>query len=171
MISKKLIHTTKVPLSRGLFALIDNEDQELVLPYKWYAMGPTGKEHAVRKDKVTRKAVWMHRVILDAQLDQPLQPPLMCDHVNRNGLDNRRINLRFCLRKQNLWNQGPRPGHKYKGIWWNESHNRWAANISAHGIKYYVGEFKTDIEAALAYNEAAKFLFGEFAYLNEVQNG
>ena len=98
-----------------------------------------------------------------------VQKELMVDHINRNGLDNTRKNLRICTRSENLMNSKKpelNSTSKYKGV--NKCGNSWRAEIRLNRKGFYLGKFKTEKEAALAYNKKAIELFGEFARLNEV---
>lgn len=90
---------------------------------------------------------------------------LEIDHINRNGLDNRRSNLRIATRSQQRANQLKRTHHTtYKGIFaWG---NKWAARISYDNKKYHLGVFDFQEDAAKAYDEAARRLHGQFARLN-----
>ncbi len=91
------------------------------------------------------------------------------DHINGNTLDNRRSNLRICTRGQNQRNRrGNLNGtSKYKGVSFKNENKKWVAQI---GFKknMFIGYYKTEIEAALAYNEAAKKYHGKFARLNKI---
>lgn len=91
------------------------------------------------------------------------------DHINRLRDDNRIENLRPCNHSQNLGNMGPRSG-KYKGVTFCKDTNKWRAHLSTKNKHYCFGRYGTPEEAALAYNEGAKEYFGEFAYLNEVED-
>jgi hypothetical protein len=105
----------------------------------------------------------LHRFILDAP------SALEVDHINGNGLDCRRSNLRLATHKQNLRNQAAHSGtSRYKGVSWNRQRNGWDAQICLNGKNRYLGRFRTEVEAAKAYNEGARLHFGEFARLNEV---
>ncbi len=89
------------------------------------------------------------------------------DHKNRNGLDNRKANLRVATRMQNTWNSinGINRGFsKYKGV--RKHHNKWRAVIEYSGKKVHLGCFAGEIEAAGAYDAAARKYHGEFAVLN-----
>jgi hypothetical protein len=93
------------------------------------------------------------------------------DHWNHDGLDNRRENLRVCTKAQNnhncrkhRWHNGEYTSSKYKGVCWNKTEKKWMAYIHRKTLGY----FRTEEEAALAYNAAATRDFGEFAVLNDI---
>lgn len=114
------------------------------------------------------KRTSMHRMIMGLESGDKRE----VDHINGDGLDNRKENLRICTKAQNAWNQGPRSGKKYrtgyKGITFDKSKNRWMALIQKNRKNYYIGSYQNPCEAALAYNKKATELFGEYAYLNKV---
>jgi hypothetical protein len=92
--------------------------------------------------------------------------PKYIDHINGNPSDNRIENLRECTSKQNNFNKKKYGKHKYKGVY--KSYNRYKVQIMHNGILLYKGQYKTEEEAAIVYNNTAKELFGEFAYLNKI---
>ncbi len=92
---------------------------------------------------------------------------LEIDHINRVKSDNRIENLRSCEHIPNCGNTGPRV-HKYKGVTFCKTTNRWRAQISPNGGHRCLGRYDTIEEAALAYNTAALEHYGDFAYLNKV---
>ena len=104
----------------------------------------------------------MHRIILDAP------EGMYCDHKNHNGLDNRRCNLRLCTNAQNQYNRRLQTGCSsvYKGVCWNKEKKRWQAEIQFEGKAIHIGYYDYQIDAAIAYDDRALELFGEFAYLN-----
>lgn len=97
---------------------------------------------------------------------------MLVDHINGNGLDNRRSNLRLATAFQNLANMAIRPHtSQYKGVSYYKhrtSYKKWVAEIRCNRKRVRLGAFESEIEAARAYNEAAKNLFGEFARLNPI---
>ncbi len=152
-----------INLSRGYTAIVDNEDYDELSKYKWsastcgkYAYRITGKRNG------KRRTVRMHRVIID------IESGMETDHVNGNGLDNRRCNLRQCTRSQNMFNRPALKNNKsgYKGVYW--SLGKWRAAIQCNKITYRLGGFDDKKDAAIAYNNRAQELFGEFAWLNPV---
>jgi hypothetical protein len=104
----------------------------------------------------------MHRSIIT------IPDGMLCDHINHNGLDNRKANLRPATAAQNSWNRKKQSGptsSKYKGVHKTTS-NTWSANITVLGRRIHLGTFKTETAAAKAYDLAAKTHFGPFAYTN-----
>lgn len=106
-------------------------------------------------------SVYLHRHIM--------KPPknMQVDHINGNKLDNRRANLRICNNADNNYNKGQRKG-KYKGVHYSNNSNKWVAQITKNGKTKHLGLFVDQDDAALAYNEAARSLHGEFAYVNKI---
>lgn len=151
----------RIPLTRGQFALVDDEDFDGLMEYKWHVTPRRNGSYAAVRAK-SCKLIYMARQIMDAPAGK------VVDHKNHNTLDNRRTNLRICTRSQNHMNELPhREGSsKYKGVSWNKACNKWKAFISKEGYIGRLGGFTCEVEAAKAYDEAAKELFGEFAYLN-----
>lgn len=109
------------------------------------------------------KTIRLHRFILDAP------PELAVDHINGNPLDNRRSNIRLATEQQNKFNQKQRTeSHtKYKGVY-TRGDGRWSAAITVNQKRHQLGTFGTQYDAAIAYNNAARKLHGEFAKLNEL---
>jgi hypothetical protein len=154
----------KIPLTRGEFAKVDPEDYIWLSQFRWYCNKRPHTSYAIRNavgGKKERK-VPMHREIMNTPKH------LVCDHINRNGLDNRKQNLRNCMREENNLNRGAHRGSvsKYKGVYWKKREGRWAACIKSDGKRKHLGYFDSEVEAAKAYDEAAKKWHGEFAGLN-----
>jgi len=105
------------------------------------------------------RVVYMHRMIM-----RPRQGYVV-DHIDGNGLNNRRCNLRVCTRRQNQANQGPRGGSsRFVGVYRHK--NKWEAGIRCRGKRYYLGLFDDEVEAAKARDRKAYELHGAHAYLN-----
>jgi hypothetical protein len=158
-----------IPLTRGEFAIIDDEDFERVSKYKWsISSNAKGFHYAHAKVKINGKTtlIRMHRFITNAPKG------VFVDHINGQTLDNQKHNLRFCTNQQNVFNS-----HKpitntsgYKGVTLKKRHTtkRWCARITYNDKRIHLGYFATKEEAAYAYNEKAKELYGEFARLNPI---
>lgn len=108
----------------------------------------------------------MHRLLIY------VPPGFEVDHINRNGLDNRRANLRTCTKSENAANRekvGGDTSSKYKGVHRRADSGKWMARIKVNGRRRSLGCFYSEEEAALAYNVAATEEFGEFARVNVVR--
>ena len=157
-----------IPLLKcNLFTIVDEEDfvSLNLARYNWYKF-KAGHTIYAR----TGQSTLLHRLIL--------KPPLglITDHINGDGLDNTRANLRLANKSQNQANQIKRPGKlsKYKGVTYDRSARtplKWQAKITKNYKTIHLGRFYTEEEAAIAYNDAATMLFGEFANINLVAKG
>ena len=158
----KLIPLSQWGKNRGkYFAKVDDEDYDWLMQWRWSVEVKNGDIlYATRKNG--NSTYYMHRQILNLT-DRKLQ----ADHINHDGLDNRRLNLRAVTRAQNLANVRPKI-YKYKGVSKSKNGKRWCANIKKNDIKYRIGTFDSCEDAAKAYNDKAKELNGEFAYLNKI---
>ena len=146
-----------IPLSRGQFAKVDDEDYERIAQHKWHV---AAKGYASRHEGSSK--VYMHREVLAAPMG------FVVDHANGDRLDNRRANLRLCTHSQNSANMRllGRNTSGFKGV--TRQDNRWKAQLYHHGRNYHLGLFDSPVAAALAYNNAAKVHFGPFAHLNVI---
>lgn len=139
--------------------LIDKESYSLIKDIKWYLNKTTGY---VQGRDSEGKTIYLHRVIMGATEGQEI------DHKNHNKLDCRLKNLRTCTRQQNLKNRKSYKNSKtgIKGVHFSIAAGKYQAEISCDGKYYYLGLYVSALDAARAYNAAAKVLHGEFAYLN-----
>lgn len=154
-----------IPLTQGQFAIVDSDDFERLNEFRWFAFKSRQTFYAGRQ--VTnldgkRRTLRMHRVITGAPAG------LEVDHKNLNGLDNRKGNLRICSTENNLRNRrGTTKGaSRFKGVSWSKECGKWRARIGFENKDYHGGVFSNEIDAARAYDELAKRLFGDFAFLN-----
>lgn len=162
------IDMKEIELTQGYFALVDNEDFEYLNQFAWNIRIVKNTQYAKRSDKINKKAttIQMHRQIMNCQKN------MMVDHINGNGLDNRKCNLRICTRSNNLMNSNKpksKATSKYKGVNRSKSSLKWRAEIRLNTKGIYLGTFNTEKDAAIAYNNAAIKYFGEFAKLNKVK--
>lgn len=144
--------------------LFDDEDILTLFNHRWHvAKRSRNGMYAVARTSSGR-GVYMHQLILPAPQGK------MVDHINGNGLDNRKCNLRLCIKIENQRNQRPRFGKRFKGVAFNARlmSKPWSAKIRVGYKNIHIGYFPTEIEAAIAYNSAAKEHFKEFAWFNEI---
>lgn len=158
-----------IPLSRGLFAQVDDDDYGALAAYRWTAVPMQNKSRAAfyasRRGRPGEPiTVYMHRQVMAAKSGQ------MVDHADRDGLNNQRANLRFCTATQNLANNVRTNASGFRGVSLDKSralHRKpWCAFIQRDGKSCLVGRFETPEEAARAYDRAAANQFGAFAMLN-----
>jgi len=158
----------RIPLTQGKYAIVDVGDFEGLSKYKWHVVYGRYTFYAERVIRVgvekQRVAIKMHREIIDVCAGK------FVDHINHNGLDNRRANLRPATRTENNRNRrkGKKRtfGSKYKGVTWYKNGKLWAVRIRVICKSKFMGSFKNEIEAAKVYDGAAKKYHGEFASLN-----
>jgi len=157
----------KIPLGEGEFTLVSPCDYYWLNNFNWCIVGCDERMYAARVLRKTEfgwlRTVYLHRVIMNAPKG------LLVDHRNNNGLDNRRENLRLATHSQNMIN---RPKTKSKttsrfvGVYFQKNRGKWAARINYQKNQIWLGRFDNEIDAAKAYDAAAKKYHGEFARLN-----
>lgn len=147
-----------IPLTQEQFSIVDNADFDWLSQWKWHYVAKDGSQYASR----TSQGIKMHRVILNAPTG------IYVDHIDGNGLNNQRSNLRFATPQQNMHNQRPQQRENktspYKGVALN--YKKWRAHIRVNGKLIVIGRFDFELDAARAYDAAARQFFGEFARPN-----
>ena len=156
----------QIPLTRGKVALVDDDDFEELNQYKWYVHNEHGYFYAARGMLVEGKVktIRMHRQIMNAF------DAILIDHKDGNGLNNQRYNIRVCTYAENAYNQKIKKHSSiFKGVGWREVRKRWRASIRFNDKLKELGLFKSEIDAALVYDNKARELFGEFAKTNFIE--
>jgi hypothetical protein len=148
----------RIPLAHGRYVLVDAADYEWLRRYKWHPAG-SGR-YAGRNEN--GKTILMHREIMNAPKGT------VVDHIDGSAENNCRSNLRICTPRENQRNQTKRIGSasRFKGVYRYLKTNRWFAKIVFEGQPVWLGIHDDEVEAARAYDRKAVELFGEFAYLN-----
>lgn len=143
---------------KGMVALVDDEDYQRLSEFRWnlHSAG-----YAVSGIKISGKKIclYMHRMVMD-------NPKNVVDHINFDKLDNRKINLRECTQQENCWNSSPVGGRAFKGVSLDKRNKKWKSYIRSEDRQVFLGYFKTEEEAAKAYDRGARKFFGVFARLN-----
>ena len=154
----------EVPLKHGKILLFDDRDWAAATLISWYAVEQRGRWYVLAHDpgKPSGAAkLRFHRFVLDAKPGQGV------DHVNGEGLDNRRANLRLCGDALNQQNTGPRGGgSQYKCVAWSAAKRKWQVALRFGGRGHFVGYFDGEEAAARAYDAAILPLAGEYARPN-----
>lgn len=158
----------EIILSNGEKCLVDKEDFDRIKSFNWhYSKSLRGSPFAVTAKLINgkMKSILMHRLILNVN-DNVTQ----VDHINHNALDNRRGNLRIATNAENSRNSriGSNNTSGYKGVSWLKTSQKWRARIMFNRKEINLGCHNNIVEAAKAYNIAAKKYFGKFACLNKI---
>jgi len=152
----------QIPLTKGLFAIVDDEDYDDLIKYPWFASKSANRFYAKKNPSKgdCKRVRYMHRKILGVEGRN-----VVIDHINGDSLDNRRCNLRICTHGENIRNRA-KYGLKseYKGI--HPKRGKWSCKITVNGVVRNLGVFEDPKDAALAYDKAAVKWHGEFASLN-----
>ena len=149
-----------IPLSQGKVAMVDDEDYEYLIRWKWYASrGHSGIFYAARNNHPD-SPLKMHRFILQLE-----KGDRAVDHKDGDGLNNQKNNLRICSNAENVRNKriSPKNTSGYKGVCFEKQTGKWKAQITVNYDHHNLGRFSTKELAYQSYCEAAKRLHGEFA--------
>ncbi len=152
-------------LTQGLETIFDLPDLMLVAPHRWCAHKNHRNIYPATNISLPggkRRLIYMHKLLISGGR------AVHIDHANLNGLDNRRENLRLCSQNENLRNRRLNTKSKsgFKGVSWHSGCRKYEANIRINGRQTRIGYFSDPIEAAHAYDDAARIHYGEFASIN-----
>ena len=161
----------KIKLTQGKSALVDDEDFDYLNQWKWHVDSNGYAVHSkhcyLGYKKYKNTCIYLHRAVLKAQAGQ------MIDHKDGNRLNNQKQNLRFCSPSQNVANkknQKNKITSIYRGVDYNPRfRKKWRTRIQKDRYQIEIGRFDNEYNAALAYNNKARELFGEFARINNVK--
>lgn len=161
-----LFDAVEIPITKGYTALVDPIDADL-MQFKWFVHERDRLNYARRNfgKRPNRKIRYMHQVILERSVGRMLNPTELVDHINGNGLDNRRSNLRIATSLENSQNRKMRIDNStgFKGVCYRQKENKYYAHIRINGKVKHLGSFFKAEDAHQAYCIAARKYFGEFA--------
>lgn len=155
-----------IKLTKNLETIVDDDDFESLNKFKWYSLHCQYGYYAARSPYTKgngQKTLLMHKVIMGDHDSFDI------DHINGNKLDNRRENLRIVTRSQNMFNtpiRNVKKTSKYKGV--VKKKNRWLSYIMIDYKQKFLGSYKEEKDAAMAYNKAVKEHFGNGYFINEI---
>ena len=154
----------EIQLTQGKIALVDDGDYDALIGFPWFAARHRHHWYAVYATgrAEVRKHHRMHTILMNPE------PGFEVDHIDGNGLNNTRTNLRVVRQGQNAKNRRKvKPGTSvFKGVSWKPSAGKWVSRIMVDKRPIFIGYFSDEVAAAVAYNEAALKYHGEFARLN-----
>lgn len=155
----------EIQLGHGKVAVVDEDDFGLVSAHKWHLFRRRKTVYAIASVKLADgkwTTLYMHRLIMGARLG------FQIDHIDGDGLNNRKANLRFATSSQNNQNRRPirRAQSGYKGVYWNNNQGKWYTQICINRKKIHLGYFSNKEEAARSYDESARRYFGKYARTN-----
>jgi hypothetical protein len=162
----------EIQLTKGMSTLVDDEDFNYLNQWKWYAHNRRNKYYAARSNwiKIEGKnyceTISLHRVLLNV-----IDKSIFIDHKDGNSLNNQKTNLRIATTSQNNRNAISRKNSssKYLGVSFRKDCGKWRGIISHNKKNYSLGTFINEVDAAVAYNNKAILLHGEFAKLNIIE--
>lgn len=153
-----------IPLTNGCEAVIDAEDVPLVEGFNWHALVGNNTVYATRKKpNGAGETEYLHRIITNAPDGKDV------DHIDHDGLNNRKANLRVCLRSENLWNKkmSKYSTSGYKGVGWHKASSSWQARLCVNGTRKHLGLFATSEDAHIVHQKACEKYHGEYRYSGE----
>ena len=148
------------PNHKAYYALVDKRDFNRLIKFNWHIL--RSKQNIYAFSHINKNHVPMHRFILNTNSE--------IDHINNNGLDNRRKNIRIVTRSQNNANTRKRCDCSsiHKGVSFFRATKKWHGYINKDGKRIHLGYYENEVDAAIAYNKKAKELFGKYAKLNQI---
>lgn len=158
----------KIPLIKGKYAIVDDEDYPYLNRFHWYLSGSKWKG-VVRDLKFVKEKI-QERIFMPYFVIEN-KPGNIITHMNGNILDNRKENLKSVSLKvmSHRGSKRKNVSSKFKGVCWDKENNLWRATIKYNERWHSLGRFSNEKQAAVAYNKKAKELYGELAYQNLIK--
>lgn len=143
------------------FGIIDKEDFDKIKKYRWYGGGFNKRYLQTSAYENPRRKIQIHRIIMEVENDKSVE----IDHINRNPLDNRKINLRKCTHSQNSRNTNILKNNKsgFIGVFFDNTHKKWVAKIEYNAKQISLGHYNKKEDAVVVRLKSEKKYFKEFA--------
>jgi len=148
----------QIELTNGKMVLVDDEDYNYLVTFGNWRQS----ERYAACSKGKKTTILMHRLLMNPPQNMDI------DHLDDNGLNNQKSNLRICTRSQNLQRntKNGNTSSRFKGVCWDKKNKKWKVHIKTNGRQLHLGRFASEIEAAKRYDKAAHALYGEHADTN-----
>jgi hypothetical protein len=158
----------QIPLTQGQFALVDDEDYEFLTRFKWHFEGNSRNRYAYTNFKNSVSKPRQFRISMGVMLLNTYKTGLQVDHIDGNGLNNQKENIRICNHIQNGWNRRKlqKCSSKYVGVSLDKKTLKWTARVRINGIRTYLGCFNSEEDAAIAVDKSIINERKNFAKLN-----
>lgn len=157
----------EIPLTQGKVAIVSVEDYKFLMQFKWHFLQAGYAASDIKSKQEQRIYLYMHRAVMQQVLGTPIPEGYKIDHIDGDRLNNTRENLRLATNHQNAVNcRKKRANSQFRGITWNKKLGKWIAQVKCNYKNHILGYYINEEDAARAYDEQARKLFGEFARLN-----
>jgi len=148
--TKRGVHAAmkEIPLSKGRFTSVDDEDYPYLMSHRWYLEKEGDHYYVIHRPKTDGKK---RRICMHNKIMGPAPENQIVDHIDGNPLNNQKSNLRFVTRRQNSQNRHQKKTSIFPGVYRDKRSNRWRARIFIDGASHHIGYYRSEVEAFNGY--------------------